>query len=95
MSDDNEAYDALQKFICVRWGFCGCLKNDKPINIDDIIPDSGLVSADQFVDWVFLANNMNPNSNPKKWERHKAAIRAEFIKLMGDEVVDVSKLKHY
>jgi hypothetical protein len=51
------------------------------------------VTADQFVEWVFLADDMNPNSEPEKWMRHKAAIRAAFIEHMGAEVVETSRLR--
>ncbi|NEX94907.1 hypothetical protein [Caulobacter sp. 17J65-9] len=86
-------YDALWDVVCVTWGFCGCVKNDKPLHVDDLIPPSGPVSADQFVEWVFLADNLNPNSEPEKWQRHRAAIRAAFIEHMGGEVVDADRLR--
>ncbi|RZJ17897.1 MAG: hypothetical protein EON91_07650 [Brevundimonas sp.] len=86
-------YEALLDLLCVTWGFCGCVKNDRPLHVDDLIPSSGPVTADQFVEWVFLADNMNPNSEPEKWQGHKDAIRAAFIEHMGGDVVDAAHLQ--
>ncbi len=87
-------YDALMHEVCVGWGFCGCIKNDKPLHVSDLIPDTGKVTADQFVEWVFLAENMNPNSDPDRWKRHKDAIKTAFIKHMGGDVVDAELLEY-
>lgn len=79
--------------VCVEWGFCGCVKYGQQLHVDQLIPSTGPVTADQFVEWVFLADDMNPNSEPERWSRHKAAIRAAFIEHMGDAVVDASRLR--
>ena len=86
-------YDALMEVVCVGWGFCGCIKDEKPLHVDFFIPPSGPVTADQFVEWVFLAYNMNPNSDLAKWQRHKDALKAAFIAHMGGEVVDAERLQ--
>jgi hypothetical protein len=89
----KQGYDHLMHVVCVEWGFCGCVKHDQRLHVDQLIPSEGLVTADQFVEWVFLADDMNPNSDPGQWNRHKAAIRAAFIQHMGGEVVDASRLR--
>lgn len=86
-------YDALMHVVCVDLGFCGCLKRDKPLHVDDLIPPCGPVSADQFVEWVFLADNQNPNHEPERWLHIKQAIRASFVEHMNAEVVDATKLR--
>ena len=86
-------YDALMHEVCASWGFCGCIKEGQPLHVDFIIPPEGPVTADQFVEWVFLADNLNPNSDPERWARQKQAIRAAFVTHMGGEVVDARQLQ--
>lgn len=86
-----KGYGALTQYLCVNLGFCGCIKDGKPSHIDDYIPRSGKVSADQFVDWVFLAENMDPISQPTRLQRQ---IRSAFVEYLGHESVDVEALDH-
>lgn len=89
--DIKPGYDALLHEVCVGYGYCGCMKEGKSIHVDDFIPSEGPVTADQFVEWVFLADNRNPNLGP---DSHKRAIRDAFVKHMGAEVID-AKLLHW
>lgn len=84
-------FDALMHDACVVWGFCGCIKNGEPLHITQLIPPDGPVHAAQFVEWLLLADNVNPNG--PKYERHRAALRVSFINNMGSEVVDASLLR--
>jgi len=86
-------YDALMEVVCVKCGFCGCIKDDMPLHVDFFIPPSGPVTVDQFVEWVFLADNQNPNSELERWQAHKDIFRAAFIEHMGGEVVDAERLQ--
>lgn len=86
-------YDALMHEVCVGLGFCGCIKHDQPLHVDLFIPSHGVVTADQFVEWVFLADDMNPNTEREQWQLHKEAIRTAFVRHMGSEVVDVMQLQ--
>ena len=86
-------YDALMHEACVEWGFCGCIKRDQPLHVDFLIPPAGPVTADQFVEWLFLADNLNPNHELERWQRHKEALRAAFVRHMGAEVVDARLLR--
>lgn len=79
--------------VCPGWGYCGCIKDGQPLHVTMLIPPDGPVTADQFVEWVFLADNMNPNSEPERWQRHKDALRAAFVEHMGAEVVDAKRLR--
>ncbi len=88
----RKGFDALMDIACSGWGFCGCIKNGNPLHVTDLIPSEGPVSADQFVDWLFLADDMNPNSAPERWQRAKKALREAFINCMGAEIVDASRL---
>ena len=76
--------------VCVGWGCCGCIKDGKPLHVDMFIPSQGKVSADQFVEWLFLAENLDPSLRPTS---HWRELRAVFIKHMGSEVVDAKELR--
>jgi hypothetical protein len=86
-------FDALMHDICVEWGFCGCIKDGRPLHVTWFIPSRGPVRADQFVEWVFLADGLNPNSEPERRQKCKDLIRAAFIRHMGAEVVDAKQLR--
>ncbi len=86
-------FDALMDEVCVKLGFCGSVKNDQPLHVGMFIPDEGTVAADQFVDWVFLADGMDPAAEPARWEPLKRQIRAAFIRCMGGDLVDASALR--
>ena len=86
-------YDALMDEVCVGLGFCGCIKRGRPLHVGRFIPSSGPVRADQFAEWVFLADDMNPNSKPERWEKVKAKIEAAFVRHMGADVVDAGLLR--
>ena len=60
------------------------------MHADLIIPPSGPVSADQFVEWLILGDNLNPNDG--RWYQHKQALHAAFVKYMGAETVEASLL---
>jgi hypothetical protein len=93
MTGIDSGYDALMREVCSVWGFCGCIKDGTPLHVDLLIPPDGPVTADQFVEWVFLADNLNPNLEPERWLRHKEAIRAAFVRHLGGETVDAQKLR--
>lgn len=84
-------YEALQHEVCVGLGFCGSVIDGKPSHVDDFIPDHGPVSADEFVQWVFLAEGTDANAVTAT--RHAASLREAFIKHMGSDTVDATRLK--
>ncbi len=85
-------FDALMTHACVKMGYCGCTKNEQALHVTLLIPDRGVVTADQFAEWVLLADNTNPNTDWRS--KHKTALRDAFIKHMGSEVVDASRLQY-
>ncbi|WP_035034748.1 hypothetical protein [Caulobacter sp. AP07] len=93
MTEAKTGYDALMHVVCAEQGFCGCTKHGLPLHVDLFIPPRGPVTADQFVEWVFLADDQNPNSDLARWQGCKDAIRAAFVEHMGGEVVDAERLQ--
>ena len=87
-------FDALMTFTCAEHGYCGCVKEKQAFDVILLIPQRGVVTAYQFADWVFLADNQNPNTESEVWLRHKKAIRDAFVEYMGSEVIDASRLQY-
>jgi|CXWK01.1.fsa_nt_gi hypothetical protein len=89
------AFDALMYDVCVRYGYCGSVRDGKLTHVARIIPEHGQVTADQFVAWVFLANYgyAEPEKPNGMWGRHRQTIKGWFVEHMGGDVVEASKLK--
>jgi hypothetical protein len=87
----DSPYNALLHEICVDLGFCGSVVDGEPLHVDKFIPDKGTVSADQFVDWVFMAEGWDPSEADAS--KHRASIRNAFVTQMGAEAVDAGDLK--
>jgi hypothetical protein len=90
---EKAGFDALMDFVCPQCGFCGSIIDGKPMHVTDYIPSDGQVSADEFVEWVFLADNMDPAEDFDKWQKHKDGLKAAFIKHMGSDLVDAKLLR--
>ncbi len=90
---EKTGFDALMHEVCVSRGWCGGVVNGEPSHVDDFIPASGSVMADQFVDWLFQPEGMDPLADMPKWQKHKDGLRDAFIRHMGSAVVDASALK--
>lgn len=86
-------YDELMDCVCPRCGFCGCIKDGKPLHVNDFIPKDGYVTADEFSEWVMLADDIGPDSSPKYRSKWKAGVKAAFIKYMGAESVRAQDLQ--
>lgn len=86
----THGFDALLEEVCVTWGYCGCIKNDQTLHVSLLIPPEGPVSADQFVEWLCLADDVNPNTQPLDI---KAGLRAAFVTHMGADAVDARLLR--
>ncbi len=88
--------DGMMYEFGVRLGWCGtgAVKDGKPAHVTDLIPDAGPVSADQFVEWLILADGVDLNkvgsSQLKRWRRE---LKAVFVKHMGADVVDAAQLR--
>lgn len=88
MSDT--AYDDLRRHICVQLGFCGSIKDGKPLHVDDLIPSEGVITADQFAELTFIAEGLDPSDDP---QGQKAAIKAAFETLLGSHAVAATALR--
>jgi hypothetical protein len=78
-------FDGLLSEMCVRMGYCG-----GPGLVTYYVPVQGKVTAEQFVDWVFTAEGMDPIAADSE---HRRLLIAMFIKHMGGMVVDARELR--
>ena len=79
--------------VCVERGWCGSIVNGEPCHVDHFIPEAGPVSANQFVDWLLMAEGIDTNAEPEKWHEHQEVLRDAFVRHLGSEAVDTSVLK--
>jgi hypothetical protein len=55
------AFDGMIHEFCVTPGWCGGVKNGKPLHVSDVIPETGRVSADEFARWLIKADGLDPD----------------------------------
>ena len=89
----KSAYDNLLHEICVGLGWCGSVDDSGSRHVDDYIPDTGPVTAEQFANWVLAAEGEDQVVDPEKWQTAKDRLRDAFIRHMGGSVVDAGRLK--
>lgn len=86
-------FDRLMRAICVGYGYCGSLHDGSPSHVTDFIPADGTVTADEFVDWVLLADHEPTHGDPRRMVMRER-LRICFIGYLGSSVVDAKKLRH-
>ena len=85
---------ALMQVTCADWCLGqGIRPNGEPTSITDFIPDTGTVTADQFVEWAFLAAHIDPGDATPRWQRAKIAIKEAFIRHLGADSADASAFR--
>ncbi|MFL5240797.1 MAG: hypothetical protein ACJ8FY_01700 [Gemmataceae bacterium] len=88
------AFDGMMHEFCVGLGWCGCIHNDRPIHVTDFIPETGPVSAEEFAKWLIMADGLAPDHlSPSEIRRWMPQLKAVFVKHMGADVIDASKLR--
>jgi len=86
--------ETLLHAICVIHGFCGGLRDEKFVRATDFVPSRGMVTADEFVDWVFLAEGVPWRGDPIAM-RFRERLRSHFIAHMGSSIVDSRRLRRH
>jgi hypothetical protein len=84
------AFDGMMHEFCVGLGWCGCVKDGRPLHVSDFIPETGPVSADEFARWLITADGLDPDQLSDAELRQ---LRAVFVKHMGVDVIDASNLR--
>jgi hypothetical protein len=83
-------FDALIHEVCVGLGWCGGVVAGEHLHVGDLLPATGIVTADQFVDLVLRAEGVKAT---RRRRDDKAALRAAFIHHMGGETVDAAAVR--
>jgi hypothetical protein len=86
--------ETLMYAICVNHGFCGGLHGEKFVRATDFVPPRGTVTADDFVDWIFLAEGVRWLGDPVAM-RYRERLRSHFIAHMGSSIVDARRLRRH
>jgi len=71
---------------CSKLGFCGSVQNGKPSHITDYLPDEGVVTSDQFVEWILKAEGMG---SIEQDQTHAKGLKALFFKHVGGDMLDI------
>jgi hypothetical protein len=88
------AFGGMMHEFCVKLGWCGCVKDDKPLHVSDFIPETGPVSADEFARWLIMADGLDPDQlSVSEFRRWMPQLKAVFVKHMGADVIDASNLR--
>ncbi len=88
-------FDLLMDAVCVGYGYCGGMHGEKFVHETDLLPRSGAITADQFVELVFEAEYENPaERRSPEWLKHRWKLRGFFVDHMGSEVVDAKQLSY-
>lgn len=75
-------FDLLLWDVCVRLGFCGGLVNGNPTHVTDLLPDVGMVTAEEFAKLAITAEG-GPQSSPDKQLRWVTALADAFVEHLG------------
>lgn len=89
--DNLTRFDELLHEICVKWGYCGCSKNDTTINVSLLIPSNGPITSELFTTLVLIADDVNPYISTEKSIETRNGIERAFVKYMGGETVDAKE----
>jgi hypothetical protein len=82
----SNRFNGMMHEYCVGLGFCGGMMDEKPTHVTDFIPETGQVSAQQFVHGLLNAEGLDGHSDD--W-----GLKAVFIRHMGTDFVDAIELR--
>ena len=85
------AYDRLSWDICVNGGWCGGIVDGKPTRVDDLLPEVGTVTAEEFAKLTARADGW-PESKPVD-EKHLRWLEAKFVEHLGSPSVSTDVLR--
>lgn len=84
-------YDKLLNHVCVELGFCGSVANDQPLHVDQFLPDTGTLTAEDFADALFKAEGLDPEGSTAR--KFRSEVRDAFVRHIGVPAIDVGLLR--
>ena len=88
------AFNWMMHEFCASHGWCGCIRDGKPLHVSDFIPATGPVSADEFARWLIMADGLDPDQlSASEIRRWMPQLKAVFVRHMKADVVDASGLR--
>ncbi|MBR0893485.1 hypothetical protein JQ616_00880 [Bradyrhizobium tropiciagri] len=84
------AFHGMMHEFCVELGWCGWVKDGKPLRVSDFIPEIGPITARDFAGWLITADGLDPDQLNVSELR---LLEAVFIKHMGASIVDANELR--
>lgn len=85
-------FDRLAGEVCAKYGFCGSGHTGVFVHFTDFLPETGPVTAEDFTDWLLIADGYDPARQAEVFEKFRAIFRPIFIKHMGTDCVDAGLL---
>ena len=82
-------YDKLLEDVCVRLGFCGSVVDGQALHVDQFLPQSGVLTTEEFADALFRAEGWDPHGSEARTFRSN--VREAFIRHMGGSEVDAAQ----
>ncbi len=83
------AYDKLLEEVCVRLGFCGSVVDGQPLHVDQFLPQSGVLTNDEFADALFKAEGWDTDGSEA--QTFRSSVREAFVRHMGGSEMDARK----
>lgn len=80
------AYNKLLEDVCVRLGFCGSVVDGQSLHVDQLLPQSGALTDEEFADALFKAEGWDADSSEARTLR--SSVRDAFIRHMGSSEID-------
>jgi len=83
------AYDKLLDEVCVRLGFCGSVVDGQPLHVDQFLPQSGVLTNEEFTDALFKAEGWDPDGSEA--QTFRSSVREAFVRHMGGSEMDAGQ----
>lgn len=82
----SAASNKLLQDVCVRLGFCGSVVDGQLLHVDHFLPETGVLTNEEFADALFKAEGWDPNGSEAK--NFRSSVREAFVRHMGGAEIE-------